>query len=82
MRKVPYSDAGVPIPVKQKPSRRPREHFDWAARYQVGGEEVADIALAINGVRVINRVITQLLEEIGLTRRPPARIGRPRLNSK
>jgi hypothetical protein len=57
--------------------KRHWEHFNWTVRYQVAGEEIADIAGSVDiEVRTVNQAVTGLLEEIGLTRREPAQIGR------
>jgi hypothetical protein len=60
-------------------SKRRWEHFDWAARCQTGGEVTANIAQAFDvDVSTVNRAITELLKEIGLTRRKSVRTGRPK----
>jgi hypothetical protein len=59
--------------------RRNPKHFDWATLYQVGGEETADIAGSAHAdVRTVNKAVTELLNEIGLVRRQPHQIGRPK----
>ena len=54
-------------------------HARWAARFQIHGEEVADIlktCYADSGT--VDKGINSVLRMVGLTRRPPTRTGRPR----
>ncbi len=59
--------------------KRNGAHFLWAARYQCGGEEYADIALTAGVTSTgVGQEVRKVLRLIGLTpRRPASKGGRP-----
>lgn len=63
-------------------SKRNAAHFIWAARYQSGGEEYAEIALTAGVTSTgVGQEVRKVLRRIDLTPRPPAsKGGRPTTN--
>ena len=56
------------------PEKREPQHFDWAVRFQVLKHSVPEITGCVKGAeletRAVTRAISQVLDLIGLTRRP------------
>lgn len=61
--------SGDTVPARALPARR---HFEWAVRYQVRGETIAQIAESDEVERrTVSRNIRDVAQLIGLTLRPP-----------
>jgi hypothetical protein len=60
------------------PVKRELEHFEWLARFQVGGESFLQIGASGVSISAVEQAVRRTAKTIGLALRPLPRSGRPR----
>ncbi|MEN6535332.1 MAG: hypothetical protein ABFD89_16830 [Bryobacteraceae bacterium] len=63
-------DKGASKVFREIDTMRGEQHFEWAVRYQIIGQDVSEIAYSKGHKRTVNAGLKAVLDLVGLTRRP------------